>query len=145
VIYREKLDKRLIVNTVFDIWPDALAIRFLTNLAGQLQAEPSAHLPQNNQQYIIATVANQTYWSYTPRALFFASDRFNRWQELSRATSKEADAAMLAELYQTYRLGSLEPKYPDMRLRFFSANGISKCYCRIKKRHSGNHRANAFW
>jgi long-chain acyl-CoA synthetase len=114
-----ELDKRLIVNTVFDIWPDALAIRFLTNLAGQLQAEPSAHLPQNNQQYIIATVANQTYWSYTPRALFFASDRFNRWQELSRATSKEADAAMLAELYQTYRLGSLEPKYPDMRLRFF--------------------------
>jgi hypothetical protein len=102
-------------------------------------------LPQNNQQYIIATVANQTYWSYTPRALFFASDRFNRWQELSRATSKEADAAMLAELYQTYRLGSLEPKYPDMRLRFFLQTVFRNATVELKKRHSGNHRANAFW
>ncbi|MEN8191663.1 MAG: GNAT family N-acetyltransferase [Bacteroidota bacterium] len=56
---------------------------------------------------------------FLPKRLFFAIKRFHRWFNLNSEASFSAQAEMLLELYDTYRLGELEELYPEVRTRFF--------------------------
>lgn len=56
---------------------------------------------------------------YLPKQLYFAIKRFHRWYSLNRSASLSAQAEMLYELYETYRLFDLEEQYPAARTRFF--------------------------
>ena len=56
---------------------------------------------------------------YLPRPLYFSVKRFHRWFSLNTSASLSAQAEMIYELYETYRLFDLEEKYPAARTRFF--------------------------
>lgn len=56
---------------------------------------------------------------YLPKQLYFAVKRFHRWYSLNRNASLSAQAEMIYELYETYRLFELEEQYPAARTRFF--------------------------
>jgi long-subunit acyl-CoA synthetase (AMP-forming)/GNAT superfamily N-acetyltransferase len=56
---------------------------------------------------------------YLPKQLYFAVKRFHRWYGLNRNASLSAQAEMIYELYETYRLFDLEEQYPAARTRFF--------------------------
>jgi long-chain acyl-CoA synthetase len=56
---------------------------------------------------------------FTPQRVHFAARRYARWLEVNPAATLEAQGAMLAELWGTYRLAELEAEWPDTRLRFF--------------------------
>ncbi len=56
---------------------------------------------------------------YLPKQLYFAIKRFHRWYSLNRSASLSAQAEMIYELYETYRLFDLEEQYPAVRTRFF--------------------------
>lgn len=56
---------------------------------------------------------------FLPKQLYFAVKRFHRWFVLNNDASLSAQAQMLFELYETYRLFDLEDEYPATRTRFF--------------------------
>ena len=56
---------------------------------------------------------------FLPKQLYFAVKRFHRWFILNRSASLSAQAEMIYELYETYRLFDLEEQYPAARARFF--------------------------
>ena len=56
---------------------------------------------------------------YLPKQLYFSIKRFHRWYILNRSASLSAQAEMIYELYETYRLFELEEQYPAVRTRFF--------------------------
>ncbi len=64
-------------------------------------------------------VAEVALHGFVPRRLQLAIDRYRRWAAHTEAPTREARAATLTELWQTYRLDRLLREYPDARLRFF--------------------------
>jgi len=56
---------------------------------------------------------------FLPKQLYFAVKRFHRWYQLNKDASLSAQAEMIYELYETYRLFDLEEQYPATRTRFF--------------------------
>lgn len=56
---------------------------------------------------------------YLPKQLYFSVKRFHRWYSLNKSASLSAQAEMIYELYETYRLFDLEEQYPAARTRFF--------------------------
>ncbi len=56
---------------------------------------------------------------FLPKQLYFAVKRFHRWYQLNQDASLAAQAEMVYELYETYRLFDLEEQYPAVRTRFF--------------------------
>jgi long-subunit acyl-CoA synthetase (AMP-forming) len=56
---------------------------------------------------------------FVPKQLYFASQRFLRWQKLNRNASLSAQAKTMNEIYETYRLHQMEEKLYDTRTRFF--------------------------
>lgn len=51
--------------------------------------------------------------------MYFATKRFHRWFELNTDATAGAQAEMLHELYETYRLSEVEHSFPATRTRFF--------------------------
>ena len=74
-----------------------------------------ADLDQLLQKYI-NTVRDK---GFMPKSLYFAIERFRRWLSLNQEATSQAQAAMLAELYETYNLMELEEWVPETRTRFF--------------------------
>jgi predicted N-acetyltransferase YhbS len=56
---------------------------------------------------------------FLPRRLYFAVERYRRWQRLSADATPVARARTLQELYETYGLPALAQDYPETRVRFF--------------------------
>jgi len=63
---------------------------------------------------------------FIPTRLFFAIKRFHRWYELNKDASIQAQAEMLYDLTDTYRLADLEKDYPETRIRFFIKTAFSE-------------------
>ncbi|HEY3448270.1 MAG TPA: GNAT family N-acetyltransferase [Myxococcales bacterium] len=55
----------------------------------------------------------------TPLEVSCASRRYARWLAVNPEATLEARAAMLGELWDTYRLSELEAERPETRIRFF--------------------------
>lgn len=56
---------------------------------------------------------------FLPKRLYFAIKRFHRWFKLNNDATSSAQAEMLQELYETYRLSDVELSFPATRTRFF--------------------------
>jgi long-subunit acyl-CoA synthetase (AMP-forming)/predicted GNAT family acetyltransferase len=69
---------------------------------------------------------------FLPKQLYFAIKRFHRWFILNKDASLTAQAQMLYELYDTYRLFDLELEYPATRTRFFLETVFSDSKERFK-------------
>ncbi|MCU0690706.1 MAG: AMP-binding protein, partial [Polyangiaceae bacterium] len=56
---------------------------------------------------------------FTPKRVYFAGRRYQRWIALNPDATVEARGDMLQELWDTYRLDEEEQQFPDARVRFF--------------------------
>jgi len=56
---------------------------------------------------------------FRPMRLYFAIERYLRWEELSENPTRQARARTLQELYDTYSLDKLTQAYPEVRFRLF--------------------------
>ncbi len=85
---------------------------------------------------------------FRPRRLYFAAQRFRRWQQLNPEATRQAVARTLQELYDTYRLDQLLASYPEARARFFTetvfrsappslAEALSGIILRLRSRELG--------
>lgn len=82
---------------------------------------------------------------FIPHSLYFAIKRFHRWYKLNKEADLNAQAQMLFELYETYRLFELEKEYHSTRTQFFlktafnnSSNSFKQALIKIiKKQNTG--------
>ncbi len=56
---------------------------------------------------------------FVPKRLHFAIARYHRWAALNRGATAQARARTIHDLFETYNLASLLPRYPEARVRFF--------------------------
>jgi long-subunit acyl-CoA synthetase (AMP-forming)/GNAT superfamily N-acetyltransferase len=70
---------------------------------------------------------------FIPKSLFFAVKRFHRWFELNKNASFTAQAKMLYELYETYRLFDIEEIYPSTRTIFFLETAFKDSNAQFKE------------
>ncbi len=76
----------------------------------------------NKQEIVVridSFIRNIKNNGYLPKQLYFSVKRFHRWYNLNKSASLSAQAEMIYELYETYRLFDLEEQYPAVRTRFF--------------------------
>nr|MCU0253118.1 GNAT family N-acetyltransferase [Acidobacteriota bacterium] len=85
-----------------------------SRLLGEVAREDAALAPA-----IEAYLQEVERRGFIPRRLQLAVDRYRRWAARTAAPTREARAATLAEVWQTYRLSRLLAEHPDARLRFF--------------------------
>ena len=83
-------------------------------------------VPGNIKEVIRRIVTEKKPWMFYPRKLYFAISRFHRWKTLSENDNPEANAGMLGELFETYRLDQVEKILPDTRVRFFNDTVFSE-------------------
>ncbi len=57
--------------------------------------------------------------SFIPKQLYFAIQRFQRWENINKDASDGAKAQMLHDLFTTYQLDFLDKIKPETRARFF--------------------------
>ncbi len=69
---------------------------------------------------------------YIPKRLYFAIKRFLRWYELNNDADFKAQAQMLNEMYDTYRLDEIEETYPECRTRLFTETVFSESSIDLK-------------
>ncbi len=56
---------------------------------------------------------------YIPKQLYFAIKRFHRWNRLNEDADMQAQAKMLKDLYDTYRLAELNESFPEVRAKLY--------------------------
>lgn len=69
---------------------------------------------------------------FIPRSLFFAIKRFHRWKEVNLEADTTAQAEMLYELYETYRLFGLEKEFRHARSFFFLRTAFNNSHQELK-------------
>ncbi|MBN1301411.1 MAG: GNAT family N-acetyltransferase [Melioribacteraceae bacterium] len=57
---------------------------------------------------------------FIPKQLYFAIKRFKRWFKINPDADSAAQAQMLNELYDTYRLNELRNSHPEVRVKLYS-------------------------
>src|SRR5512137_1748236 len=75
--------------------------------------------PGPRAEAALAYLAQVEATGFTPRQAHFAIERFRRWRAVNPNAPREAQGAMLGELWTTYKLGDVEKEWPDTRIRFF--------------------------
>jgi N-acetylglutamate synthase-like GNAT family acetyltransferase len=88
-------------------------------LLRQALAAPGAEVPGGAVDALRAYVAEVAERGFMPLRLFFAVERYHRWERLSPDATSQARALTLQELYETYGLQHLLRSYPELRARFF--------------------------
>ncbi|NLT51704.1 MAG: GNAT family N-acetyltransferase [Ignavibacteria bacterium] len=69
---------------------------------------------------------------FIPKQSYFAIKRFHRWFLLNQNASLNAQAQMLAELFETYNLYELEKAFPETRTKFFVETVFEKSNEKLK-------------
>ncbi|HET8732531.1 MAG TPA: GNAT family N-acetyltransferase, partial [Anaeromyxobacteraceae bacterium] len=75
--------------------------------------------PGPRAEAALAYLAQVEATGFIPRQVHFAIERFRRWRAVNPNATREAQGAMLGELWTTYKLGDVEKEWPDTRIRFF--------------------------
>ncbi len=88
------------------------SLRAISGTAGENERNDMTNVLK---KYII-TVKEK---GFIPQRLYFAIERFRRWLSLNEEATAQAQAATLAELYETYNLTELEERVSETRTRFF--------------------------
>lgn len=117
-----QIRKSSVWNAIFSGIIEALGIDEGVNLINKFRRELDSsdiEIKDNITYRIQSLINNIKNHGYLPKQLYFAVKRFHRWFELNKNASLSAQAEMVYELYETYRLFDLEENYPAARTRFF--------------------------
>ena len=116
------IKKASVWNAIFSGIIEALGIDDGLTLIKKLRRElehSGIEIKDNIIYRIDSLLHNIQNHGYLPKQLYFSVKRFHRWYELNKSASLAAQAEMIYELYETYRLFDLEEQYPAARTRFF--------------------------
>ena len=117
------LKKSSIWNYVFsgviDSREEGPGLELLRKFKVELETSSSFENTEEVIKKIDLFIENVRTNGFIPRKLFFAIKRFHRWFELNKDAALTAQAEMIYELYETYRMHELEEQYPETRSRFF--------------------------
>ncbi len=69
---------------------------------------------------------------YIPKQLYFAIKRFQRWSSINTDSDYAAQAQMLRELHETYRLSMLNKTYPEARAKLYFETVFSNASAELK-------------
>jgi long-chain acyl-CoA synthetase len=117
-----QIKKASVWNAIFSGIIEALDIDDGTNLINKFRHELNASNVEKKDDIVSridSFLRNIKNHGYLPKQLYFSVKRFHRWHNLNRNASLAAQAEMIYELYETYRLFDLEEQYPAARTRFF--------------------------
>ena len=116
------IKKASVWNAIFSGIIEALNVDDGINLINKFRHELNASNIEKKDDIISridSFLRNIKNHGYLPKQLYFSVKRFHRWYILNRNASLAAQAEMIFELYETYRLFDLEEQYPAARTRFF--------------------------
>lgn len=82
-------------------------------------ADPASESMGKFRQQASRFLSSVTERGFLPKRLFFAAQRFRRWDNLNPEATTHAKAKTLQEIYTTYGLEALQEHYPEARARFF--------------------------
>jgi long-subunit acyl-CoA synthetase (AMP-forming)/predicted GNAT family acetyltransferase len=71
------------------------------------------------QRQLTGFLQSMEQFGVTPKRVVFAANRYHRWHHLNPQATNEVAAAMLNELWSTYRLDEIQVQRSDARTRFF--------------------------
>jgi len=113
-------DNRIYVfSALMEALGESEGLAFLENALLEI-SETGGENKRNNLENLLKTFIDSVKETgFIPRRLHFAIERFRRWLSLNEGATVQAQAAMLAELYETYNLIELEERVPETRTRFF--------------------------
>jgi len=74
-----------------------------------------------------AYLTNVSERGFMPLRLYFATERYRRWSNLTADATAKARALTLRELYDTYGLRRLAKSYPEIRVRFYRETVFRDC------------------
>ncbi len=117
-----QIKKASVWNAIFSGIIEAEGVGDGINLINTLKKELGDSETQKKDDIISridSFVRNIRDHGFLPMQLYFAVKRFHRWYSLNMNASLSAQAEMIFELYETYRLFDLEEQYPAARTRFF--------------------------
>jgi len=117
-----QIKKASVWNAIFSGIIEAVGSDNGVNLINKFRHELSASNTEKKEDIVSridSFLRNIKNHGYLPKQLYFAVKRFHRWYSLNRSASLSAQAEMIYELYETYRLFDLEEQYPAARTRFF--------------------------
>ncbi|MFQ6677017.1 MAG: GNAT family N-acetyltransferase [Fidelibacterota bacterium] len=72
-----------------------------------------------NAKVIQEYIDKVSMYGYLPKPVVFASRRFQRWMDLNKDATIQAQSEILQELYKDYKLHELHEENPVIRIRFF--------------------------
>lgn len=116
------IKKASVWNAIFSGLIDALGIDDGLSLIKKFKKELDQSDIKNKDLIIYridSLLHNIQNHGFLPKQLYFSVKRFHRWYDLNKNASLSAQAEMIYELYETYRLFDLEEQYPAARTRFF--------------------------
>jgi long-subunit acyl-CoA synthetase (AMP-forming)/predicted GNAT family acetyltransferase len=117
-----QIKKASVWNAIFSGLIEAEGIDDGVHLINKFRRELSKSDVENKYDIISRAdsfLRNIKNHGYLPKQLYFSVKRFHRWYNLNKSASLSAQAEMIYELYETYRLFELEENYPAARTRFF--------------------------
>lgn len=88
-------------------------------LLEQMLADPESESIPSFHHQAAAFLASVSDRGFLPRHLFFAIERFRRWDTINPDATSLARATTLQEIFTTYGLEALAENYPEARARFF--------------------------
>lgn len=108
-----------VFSGVIDSEEEGPGLELLRKFKAELKSSSIFENTEEAIKRIDLFIENVQLNGFIPKKLFFAIKRFHRWFELNKDAALTAQAEMIYELYETYRLYELEEKYPETRSRFF--------------------------
>ena len=88
-------------------------------LLEEVLADPESESIPSFREQATDFLSSVTSRGFLPRRLFFATQRFRRWDAINPDATSHARATTLQEIYTTYGLEALSENYPEARARFF--------------------------
>ncbi len=130
------LDKKSIWNYIFSGTTECLgeetSLKLIKIFKDELEAGPEI---QNKDEIIFRAeefIKSVRGEGFIPKSVFFAIKRFHRWRKLNPNANRTAQAAMLFELYETYRLFWLEKEFKHTRSIFFLKTAFNNSASELK-------------
>lgn len=104
-----------VINALGDKQGLEILNSFKDELEHELSFEDSTEILEGLNSFMITVSSGD----FLPKRLYFAIKRFHRWYEINTEADFTAQALMLNELIDTYRLPELEQNYPATRTKLY--------------------------
>jgi GNAT superfamily N-acetyltransferase len=105
----------VVFSAVLEIVGEVEGVHLLRQMLDDSEAPPDGAMTAALGPFLEAVERR----GFLPRRLFFAGKRYRKWARLNPEATAAARAATLQEIFDTYQLGELQQRYPEVRPRFF--------------------------